>query len=171
MRAKVLILSAVLLLASAACFAVNPTGPSDDDSKAVQQASAQFYASLNAMFTGDAGPMQEIWSHADNVTYMGPGGGIQVGWNAVRDAWEAQAALKLGGKIEPHQLHVTVGQDLAFTQCYEKGENQDAQGQVVQVSIRATNVFRKENGQWKMISHHTDLLPFLEKQCVTKSGD
>jgi len=28
------------------------------------------------------------------------------------------------------------------------------------VSIRATNVFRKEGGQWKMIGHHTDLLPF-----------
>jgi ketosteroid isomerase-like protein len=29
------------------------------------------------------------------------------------------------------------------------------------VSIRATNIYRKENGQWKMIGHHTDLLPYL----------
>jgi ketosteroid isomerase-like protein len=58
---------------------------------------------------------------------------------------------------------VTVGGDLAFVQCYELGNNLDAQGQPQQVSIRATNLFRKENGEWKMIGHHTDLLPFLEK--------
>ncbi len=28
------------------------------------------------------------------------------------------------------------------------------------VSLRATNVFSKENGAWKMIGHHTDMLPF-----------
>ena len=32
------------------------------------------------------------------------------------------------------------------------------------VSIRATNLFRKEDGTWKMIGHHTDLLPFLAEQ-------
>jgi ketosteroid isomerase-like protein len=64
-----------------------------------------------------------------------------------------------------------VGDDLAFSQCYEKGSNRDAEGRTVQVSIRATNVFRKENGEWKMISHHTDLLPFLQKETLTKSTD
>jgi hypothetical protein len=32
---------------------------------------------------------------------------------------------------------------------------------MVSVSIRATNLFRKEDGSWKMIGHQTDLLPFL----------
>jgi hypothetical protein len=30
-------------------------------------------------------------------------------------------------------------------------------------SIRATNIFRKEDGQWKMIGHHVDLLPQMAK--------
>ncbi len=171
MRTNELILSsAKFMLLVAACFA-NPTSSYADETKAVEQASAQFYASLNTMFTGDAGPMQEIWSHADDVTYMGPAGDFQVGWNKVRDVWESQAALKLGGNVEPDEMHVTVGDDLAFTQCYEKGTNLDAQGRQLQVSIRATNLFRKENGKWKMISHHTDLLPFLEKQTLTESAE
>jgi ketosteroid isomerase-like protein len=99
---------------------------------------------------------------------MGPGGGITLGWNNVRQAWEEQAALKLDGNVEPHDLHVTVGNDLAFTQCVELGNNRDAEGNTVQVSIRATNLFRKENGSWKMIGHHTDLLPFLDKEAVAK---
>ena len=31
-------------------------------------------------------------------------------------------------------------------------------GKAEKVSIRVTNVFRKENGAWKVIGHHTDLL-------------
>jgi len=34
-------------------------------------------------------------------------------------------------------------------------------GKAEKVMLRATNVFRKENEQWKMIGHHTDTLPFL----------
>jgi ketosteroid isomerase-like protein len=169
MHTKELILWSALFLV-AACFA-NPTVSLADDTKGVEQATAQFYKSLNTMFTGDAGPMQEIWSHADDVTFMGPAGGLQVGWSEVRANWEAQAALKLGGKVEPYGLRVTVGNDLAFTQCYEQGNNLDAQGRKMQVSIRATNVFRRENGEWKMIGHHTDLLPFLEKEKLTKSAE
>jgi len=163
MQMKTTILSTACLLAlTAPCFA-NPESSSAPDVQAVEQASNQFYASLNAMFTGDVAPMKQIWSHADDVTYMGPSGGIQVGWKKVCATWEAQAAMKLGGNIKPNEIRVTVGGDLAFVNCYELGNNLDAQGQPQQVSIRATNLFRKENGEWKMIGHHTDLLPFLEK--------
>ncbi len=170
MHTKTLVLSTAAFLAAAACFADYGNSPVDE-TKAVEHATAQFYASLNTMFTGNAGPMQEVWSHADDVTYMGPDGGFKVGWNEVRAIWEAQAALKLGGKVEPSEMRVTVGNDLAFTQCFERGNNLDAQGRTMQVSIRATNMFRKENGTWKMIGHHTDLLPFLEEPTLTKAVD
>ena len=170
MHTKELLMSTVMFLVAVACLA-NPAVSRADETKAVEQASTEFYTSLNAMFTGDAAPMQEIWSHADDVTYMGPSGDFLVGWNDVRDRWEEQAAAKLNGKVEPYGLRVTVGDDLAFTQCYEKGSNLDADGNTVQVSIRATNVFRKENGEWKMIGHHTDLLPFLVKETLTGSDD
>jgi ketosteroid isomerase-like protein len=164
---KAILMSMAMLLATVPCFADSTI----DETKAVEQVSNQFYTSLNALFTGDFTPMSEVWSHADDVTYMGPAGGFQRGWDEVRNIWEEQAALKLGGNVEPFDLQVTVNGDLAFTQCYEKGANFDAQGEPVNVSIRATNVFRKENGQWKVIAHHTDLLPFLEKETKTSSDE
>ena len=115
MQTKTLIVSTVILVGAA--FFANPTILLADERQAVEEATAQFYTSLNTMFTGNAGPMQEIWSHADDVTYLGPTGEFQVGWNEVRDVWEAQAALHLGGKVEPYETRVTVGDDLAFTQC------------------------------------------------------
>ena len=130
------------------------------DEQAVKQAADKFYTALNGMFQGDLDQMKAVWSHADDVSYMGPTGGIQLGWNDVLATWETQAAKKLGGKVEPKNSHVTVGPDLAIFRCYEEGEN-IVNGKPQKVSIRATNTFRKENGEWKMIGHHTDLLPFL----------
>jgi len=132
------------------------------DEKAVRAAAAQFYAALNRMFTGDLGPMTEVWSHVDDVTYMGPGGGFQVGWPRVLESWKAQAAMKLGGSVEAADMRVIVGRDIAVTSNYENGENTNAKGERQKLSIRATNVFRKEGGKWKMIGHHTDLLPYLK---------
>jgi ketosteroid isomerase-like protein len=145
------------------CFA-KPANTPLGDARGVERANARFYQGLNAMFTGDASPMEQIWSHADDVTYMGPAGGFELGWEQVQATWEAQAALKLGGEIVVDELRAVVGRDLAIVHCRESGNNLDAQGRSQQVSIRATNVFRKENGEWKMIGHHTDLLPFLAKE-------
>ena len=136
----------------------------EGDEKAVREAAARFYKALNTMFTGDLEPMKQVWSHAEDVTYMGPGGGFQVGWRQVLANWKAQAALKLGGKVEAADMRITVGQDLAITHNYEKGENKGQDGKALPVLIRATNIFRKEQGRWKMIGHHTDLLPFLKKR-------
>jgi len=142
---------------------IEPAASSTDETQAVAQANAQFYASLNALFAGDVAPMQQIWSHADDVTYMGPVGGIQTGWQQVGTAWEIEAGMKLGGKVEPVSTRITVGGNLASVQCLEVGNNLNAEGKPEDVSIRSTSLFRKENGQWKMISHHTDLLSFLEE--------
>ena len=56
---------------------------SADDAKAVKDAAAAFYAALDALFIGNAASMREVWSHANDVTYMGPDGGFEVGWNEV----------------------------------------------------------------------------------------
>jgi ketosteroid isomerase-like protein len=133
-----------------------------EEEKAVKEAVHQFYEALNALFKGDVGSIKEVWSHKKDVTYMGPAGGFQIGWDQILPYWEIQAARKLGGKVEPVNMHIIMGRDIAIVQNYEKGENFDADGQRQEVSIRASNVFRKENGKWKMISHQTDLLSFLE---------
>ena len=134
----------------------------EKDTDAVHRAVKEFYSALNVMFTGEVGPMKEIWSHADDVAYMGPGGGFLVGWKQVLPEWERQAALKLGGKVEPKEMLVTVGRDLAIVRNYEVGEN-IVDGKPRKVKIRVTSLFRNENGKWKMIGHHADILPYLQK--------
>ncbi|HTU25621.1 MAG TPA: nuclear transport factor 2 family protein [Pirellulales bacterium] len=172
MQTKSLFLSLASTLAAATLFGLSTTAAIEtqvidqpkNETQAVQEAVDRFYASLNTLFGGDATAMEQVWSHADDITYMGPVGGYQVGWKQVQAVWEQQAAMKLGGKVEPMATRITLGGELASVQCLEVGNNMTADGQAEKVSIRATSLFRKEEGQWKMISHHTDVLPYLETE-------
>ena len=162
MRLSIVMATAALALVGAATVSARDAVIDQANEITVQEATDGFYAALNAMFTGDAEPFQDVWSHADDVTFMGPDGSVNVGWDDVLANWEVQAGMKLGGEIRHELIMATVGEDLAVVQCRELGEN-IIDGKPIEVSLRATNIFRKENGAWKMISHQTDQLPFLQK--------
>jgi len=129
----------------------------------LRAANDSLYAALNAMFTGNLEPMNSIWSHADNVTDMGPFGGRLTGWEAVSAQFKKEAGMKLGGKIVCKEMHIYAGTDMGYIVCVEEGENMSAEGNPVLVSHRATNIFHLENGQWKLVHHHTDISTQLEK--------
>ena len=63
------------------------------------EAHDDLYRSLNVMLEGDAGPVLAVWSNSDDVTYGGPFGGFLSGRDAVVEAFEASAAMVLGGSI------------------------------------------------------------------------
>lgn len=141
-----------------------PAGSVFADEKADKQgllkANADFYVALNAVFKGDPGPMEQVWSHSDDVNYMGPNGLRQYGWKAVSADWKTQADKRLGGTVTMNEPHIQTGDSIGVITGVEVGEN-IVDGQVQKVSIRTTSVFRKEGGTWKMIGHHTDKLPYL----------
>ncbi|MEN3974344.1 nuclear transport factor 2 family protein [Emcibacter sp. SYSU 3D8] len=141
--------------------AEEPPAPVSADS--VSKATEAFYAALNQMFVGELAPMEAVWSHKDDVVYVGPSGGMHTGWANILPIWKEQADLKLGGEIKIKNMHVINGEDIAVVTNYEVGEN-TINGEVQKVELRATNIFRKEDGEWKMIGHHTDLLPWLVKK-------
>ena len=143
------------------------SGPIDtrqeQNEKAVKEVIQKRYQGLNEMFRGDISTIKAIWSHEKDVSYLGPIGGIKVGWQEVLKDWEEQAAKKLGGKVIPSNMHYAVGDNMAVVVNDETGENVDKQGKPQKVKIRATHVLRKENGEWKIISEHLDKLPFLKQ--------
>jgi ketosteroid isomerase-like protein len=153
---------AAVVVAVAALFGALPVSAEEPD-QALLTANAGFYSALNRVFTGELEPMKAVWSRANDITYMGPTGQFERGWAAVLKDWEGQAAMKLGGKVEPSEMQVIAGRDLAVISCYEVGENTNAAGKIEKVKLRATSIFRKEDGLWKMVGHQTDKLPYLAK--------
>jgi ketosteroid isomerase-like protein len=152
--------SGLATLVAIVALAVAPA--SANDMEDVARAVSRFYAALNAMFTGDVAPMEEVWSHGGEVTYLPPDGRLLVGWQDVRASWQKQAALKLGGRVDPENVHINVLGDVAVVCNFEKGMNK-VDGVDQTVAIRSSKVFRRENGAWKLMSDHADPLPYLKK--------
>lgn len=126
----------------------------------IRNASKQFYAGLNRMANGNAGPLADIWSQRADVTAMHPIGGRQIGWDAVWASFEQVANMASEGKIElADQLIHAVG-DVAYEVGIERGQIKLA-GQRAAIEHRVTNIYRREAGVWKMIHHHTDTSPAM----------
>ena len=125
----------------------------------VRQASEQFYAALNREINGDPGPMVEVWSHGSDVATMHPLGGRELGWEEVRAGWEQAAQAISDGQISLDDLVVVpIADDVAYTLGTEHGQMQIG-GESVRIDWRATNIYRREDGEWKMVHHHADVSP------------
>jgi ketosteroid isomerase-like protein len=135
---------------------------SDSDEQAVIAATEGFYAALNAMFAGDPTPLSTVYSHADDVSYMPAEGGFLVGWDQVFADWSRQAQASRGGSAEAESIRAVVGQDLAISQALTNAMVQGADGEIHRNQVRETSAFRKERGEWKMISHHADAIQSWE---------
>ncbi len=114
-----------------------------------------FYDALDSVFAGDAGPMGQVWSHAADITCMGPAGDLLVGWPPIEATWVAQAGVVESGTVRPEGIHVFASGDLGVSVGFEHGHVVIG-GRSSNVHARATNVFRREDGVWRMIGHHTD---------------
>jgi ketosteroid isomerase-like protein len=126
----------------------------------VREASKKFYAGLNRMANGEKDALAIAWSNNGSVTAMHPIGGREVGWDAVGKSFNQVAGLAAEGKIElKDQLIHELG-DAAYEVGIEKAQFKLA-GQEVKGEHRVTNIYHKENGNWKMVHHHTDLSPAM----------
>ena len=130
------------------------------EEQSVLSALETFYGALNTLFTGNGAPMKAAWSHAADISYMGPDGLHMIGWDQIGPLWENVAAAKLGGQVSAQDVHVVIGGTMALVTCVERGENV-INGKPQTVEIRSSTVFRQEDGVWKVIHHQTDLLPYM----------
>jgi len=127
-----------------------------DDKQAVRAVVDQWFVVLNAMLNGDPKPFAELYSHADDVTYLSAEGTYRTGWEATYADWKTQAEKAKGGKVAGSDIHVVVSGDMAAAQHYTAGSVVGPDGATKESKLRETSVFRKEDGQWKIISHHAD---------------
>lgn len=125
----------------------------------VREASDRFYAAINRGLNGDTSAIHDACSHADDVMAMHPLGGRQLGWPEVRDSWEMAVGAISGGSVQVSDVQVTLlADDAAFTTGTENA-SATVGGTPVTFSARFTNVFRREDGVWKLVHHHVDPLP------------
>ena len=82
-----------------------------------------------------------------------------MGADALRKLWEETFSSFQGPiSYEIHDLHITVGDDVAFSHSLNRISGTMNNGQKTAVWLRWTACFRKINGQW-LIVHHQNSVP------------
>ena len=127
----------------------------------IRQASEQFYVAITRAINGDPGPMTEVWSHGSDVATLHPLGGRETGWEEGRASWEQVAQAFSDGQVSIEDLVVVpLSEDVAYTLGSEHGQAKLGD-QTVGIDWRVTNIYRHEEGEWKVVLHHTDVSPTL----------
>ena len=112
---------------------------------------------LAELVEGRPEPFKRLWSHADDVVIMGAFGGHERGWDQVsaRLDWAAQG-IKATARTAQNVVTV-VGDDLAYTVDLEHMTRNTGSGPRPR-TLRCTHVYRREDGQWKVVLRHADEL-------------
>jgi len=112
-----------------------------DEEQLVLQANARFY---DAFAKRDVDAMDALWARTLPVACIHPG------WSALKGRARVLASFRgiLGSddspKIHPTEPTVCLYGEVAFVICYEN---------VPRGRLLATNVFAREDGDWKMVHH------------------
>jgi ketosteroid isomerase-like protein len=115
-----------------------------------------------ALHNGDVAPRRAIWSRNDPVTVLG----------AWKSATGQREVSDLFGQIEATFSNCTsysfeiiaadVIGDMAYTAGYEHTQA-SINGEPRTYSLRATQVYRREDGEWKVAHRHADTVPDAEE--------
>lgn len=116
-------------------------------------------AAEDAMYRGDPGPFKELWSQTDDVTLFGAFGPCKTGWTQVTKTMDWVASRYRDGTVQSDYERVYEGADLAYTVGYERGQVRLDGGPAVSQTIRVTQIYRRENGQWRLVHRHGDFAP------------
>ena len=107
---------------------------------------------------GDSAPFKALWSHADDVTLLGAVGAYAKGWEQVgpRLDWVA-AQFRQGRAWSLEPLAMGMSGELAYTVHLERSEVRVAgRDEWSPVALRVTQLYRREEGTWKIIHRHAD---------------
>lgn len=122
----------------------------------LEEAADAFYAAGNRLLAGDATAFETIWSEADDISHLGPTGATCVGRKAVMEEFAREAAMGFAGTLVADERRYVETAEMGLLVCIERTSGMTREGEPLKLDIRSTTVFRKEQGHWKAVHHHTD---------------
>jgi len=118
----------------------------------------QYHLALGEFMKGNPEPVKQSFSHQEDVTLANPLGPPVRGWEQVSETIGRAASNFRDGENEGFEMvpkYVTP--ELAYIVEIERtkakvGERED----VASSALRATMIFRPEEGTWKVVHRHAD---------------
>jgi ketosteroid isomerase-like protein len=135
--------------------------PLDDFDQTVEQ----MKAASQHFLKGDPAPYKACWSYTDDVTIMGALGAYEKVWEQVGARLDWVAARYRGGHGTFEPISMGMSGDLAYLIYLQIGEVHLAgREEFSPLALRVTDIFRREEGIWKIIHRHAD--PIMYKDHV-----
>jgi ketosteroid isomerase-like protein len=135
----------------------------EDVTEPFDQVLVRVRAAAQQFVRGNSTGIKERWSHADDVSIFGGGGGHVRGWQPVRQSLEGGAGLFREGQVRGHVEVDIIARgtsgDLSYTVAIEHGEAlMQGHEEPRPVMLRVTQIYRREADTWKIIHRHADAL-------------
>jgi ketosteroid isomerase-like protein len=112
-----------------------------------------------ALHDGTAGARLAMWSEREPVTLLGAATGCMRGAASVRAAFDQVAAsFRDCTSFDIEVLAAEAVGDLAYTVVIER-TSCTRRGTPVSYQLRATHVYRREEGEWRIVHRHADPPP------------
>lgn len=111
----------------------------------------------NAYVHGDGAPLANVVTEQDPATFYCPGGEIESGAKQVAERYARDAKAFRGSATSRLEIsQATSSGDLAFWTGLQHAEVETEKTGRVQMVLRVTEVFRFENGDYKLVHRHAD---------------
>jgi ketosteroid isomerase-like protein len=128
--------------------------PSDLD-----QVIEQYHEALVMLLDGDPEPSMRLWAHRADVLLLNPFGSLARGWSRVEETLDLVASHARDGAIRFEPLSRREAPELAYIVEIERANAMiNERPERSDFALRATTVFDRAGGEWKIVHRHADLL-------------
>jgi len=136
-----------------------PTDAEDfDQFMGQRQAAAAEYVS------GNPEPLGRLVAQELPATFFSPRGDVTTGTSDVRARYERDASLFTGGSENAFDVLASAAAgDIAYWVGFQRSQaNMRGEDQPIPFDLRVTEIYRRENGRWRLVHRHAD--PFKQQR-------
>ena len=118
----------------------------------------RYQLALDEFMKGNPKPVQVLFCHREDASLANPYGPPVRGWDGIAKTTEHAAALRRDGRATGFEIvakYVTA--ELAYLVQIEHLESKVGEREeITPYALRATMIFRPEDGTWKVVHRHAD---------------
>jgi ketosteroid isomerase-like protein len=123
----------------------------------------RYHQAIDAFLLGDTRPQKRLFSRRDDATLANPLGPPARGWEQVEAVLDrAAASVREGEPSRYERVSEYSTPDLAYILEIERARAKfGGSDEVRAASLRVTTIFRREDGEWKILHRHADPITSL----------